>query len=100
MYYKYAKYGTITAWSLLGVHRGIKAYDYSFNKNTKLYYDYDKDKYRYLYSVALFYGLAGFGVYINPFLLLVTIPKEVYRLEVNLRGLEDEKKTDYFNQLI
>jgi hypothetical protein len=98
MCYKYAKYGTITAWSVLGVHRGIKAYDYNLNKENQLYNDNYKD--RYFYSVALFYGMAGFSVYINPFLLMITIPKEIYRLEVNLRGLEEEKKTDYFNQLI
>jgi hypothetical protein len=96
MYFKIAKYGTITAWSSLGFHRGIKAYDYSFNKETQLY----KDKDRYLYSVGLLYGITGFSIYINPILLFITIPKEIYRLEVNLRELEHEKKTDYFNELM
>ena len=96
MYTKYTKFGIVTAWSILGVKRGMNAYDYTFNKEHKFYNNKDI----YLYSIRMFYGVAGFGVYANPFLLFFTIPKEIYRLEVNLRELEEEKKTDYYNRLL
>jgi len=96
MYLTCIKYGIISSWSLLGINRGMKSYDYTFNKEHTFYHD----KQNYFYSIRFFYGIAGFGIYINPILLFVTIPKEIYRLEVNLRGLENEKKTDYYNQLL
>lgn len=38
-------------------------------------------------------------MYANPLLFPITASKEIYRLEVNLRNLENEKKTDYYNNL-
>jgi len=80
--------------SILGFNRGINSYDYQYNKNKNL-----EQNQRYLYSGKFCYGLLGIIIYVNPLLLFITVPKEVYRLEVNLRGLEDEKKTDYYNKL-
>ena len=90
------KYSLISVWSLLGFHRGMKSYDYTINKEKQFY----NNKYTYFYSNRFLYGMLGFGIYINPFFLLITIPKEIYRLEVDLRGLEDESKTNYYNYLL
>jgi hypothetical protein len=92
MNFKYVNYSIITAWSLLGFNRGMNLYN--FNNQKYL------EKPTYLYSVKFLYGALGFGVYINPIFLFMTIPKEIYRLEVVLRGLEDEKKTHYYNVLL
>jgi hypothetical protein len=45
------------------------------------------------------YGFLGSLLYVNPFTLPWMIPKELYRLEVDLRKLEDEKKTSYYNEI-
>lgn len=84
--------GMTTCWSLLGFKRGIDAYDYDYNKKIT------KDT--YLFSSKFSWGLLGFVLYINPFSAITFIPKEIYRLEVNIRGIEHEKKSDYYNQLI
>jgi len=89
----FLKYSIISAWSLLGFYRGMKAYDFNIQKNYL-------EKYTYLYSIRFLYGALGFGIYINPFFYLITIPKEIYRIEVDLRGLEEEMKTDYYNYLL
>ena len=92
--------GMIVGWSTLGFYRGVKEYDY---------FDLMSNRVRkaYLYSDILNNGfkrigggLYGVFIYINPFLLCVTIPREIYRLEVNLRGLDFEKETDTYKRMI
>jgi hypothetical protein len=80
-------------WCSLGFVRGLNAYDYDYKK----YPTHDNS---YLYSKKGLFGIAGLCLYINPILIWLTIPKEIYRLEINLRDLEDEKKGDFYNQLI
>jgi hypothetical protein len=46
------------------------------------------------------WGLGSTLVYLNPFMCFITLAKEIYRLEVNLRGIEDEKKTEYYNKVL
>ena len=87
--------GLGSCWSLLGFKRGLNLYDYNYNK----FNSYSDKKEPYMYSTKFANGLLGVFVYVNPILLVITIPKEIYRLEVNIRGLEDEKKTIYYNQL-
>ena len=87
-----------TSWSLLGFYRGLNNYDYTNNeKNNSIIL---KKQIPYFYSTKLLYGLGGFCIYINPFLTLITVSKEIYRLEVNIRGMEDEKNTEYYNSII
>ena len=81
----------IASWTILGFKRGWNEYDYNFNK----YYKNDNKTYLYTTKIAL--GLVGFIFYINPFCLPLTVTREMYRLEVNLRGLENEKNTDRYN---
>jgi len=90
----------IVCWSGLGFYRGMKSYEYDFgtsekfNDNPYLYTKKFKNS-----SIMIFGGFVGLILYIHPFFSFITIPKEIYRLEVNIRGLENEKKTDYYNQL-
>jgi hypothetical protein len=46
------------------------------------------------------YGIFGTIIYAHPVLLLITIHKELYRLEINIRNLEIEKNSEYYNNLI
>ena len=81
------------SWCGLGFYRGINHYKYI----------HDNDKYKinknYLYSDSMIYGFYGVIMYMNPPMLPFTIYKELYRLEVNIRNLEDEKKTEYYNNI-
>jgi hypothetical protein len=82
------------SWCGLGFYRGVKSYKYK----------HDNDKYKisqnYLYSDSMIYGVYGLIMYMNPPFFPFTIYKELYRLEVNIRNLEDEKKTEYYHKII
>jgi len=81
-----------TCWCGLGFMRGINSHKYNYNK-----YEKNED---YLYINSICYGIFGITVYANPFLLPVTVFKEFYRLEINVRNLENKKKTDFYNELL
>jgi hypothetical protein len=76
-----------TGWCGLGFIRGVKSYAYEKKKTTL-------DTYLYLNAVG--YGCCGILLYANPFLMPLSIYKEIYRLEVTVRQLD---KTDYYHQL-
>ena len=42
----------------------------------------------------------GSFIYINPILWPIVICKEIYRFEVNIRGMDDVKKGYYYNALL
>jgi len=75
----------------LGAYRGIASYNYDFKKmgNNK----------KYLYTNAAFRGCVYGILYISPFINLFIISKELYRLEVNLRGMKDEIDTSEYHEL-
>jgi hypothetical protein len=79
-------------WSLLGFYRGQNSYDYIYSKD---YYKYET----YLYSKRIIHGFFGMAMYALPVFIFITIPKELFRLEVNIRNLEYEKNEDYYNKL-
>jgi hypothetical protein len=79
------------AWTGLGFYRGVNHYRYTNNR-------YDSKK-PILYTNVFLYGALGFVFYCIPITLPVTIYKEVYRLEVNLRGWQEEKKSSHYNDL-
>ena len=81
---------TGTSWSLLGCKRGLHSYDYHYQSTPK-------ETYFYLSKGQQ--GVLGLFLYLNPLLFPFHLYKEMYRLEVNLRGLEEEKKTDYYNTI-
>jgi hypothetical protein len=80
--------GSLFGWTALGFYRGVQEYNY-----------YRKDTHR-LYSEQLGRGLLGSFIYLNPCTGLFMIQKEIYRVEVNVRSLEDEKKTDYYRRMM
>jgi hypothetical protein len=87
------------AWGILGFKRGLNSYDHDYSCRDKLF-QHSKKKTNPFYIDKLGWGLAGTLTYINPCTFFFVLYKEVYRLEVNLRGLEDEKKTDYYNTVL
>ena len=83
-------YFTGVGWCVLGFNRGLNNYDYNHNHDRK----------NYFYTDKIFYGLCGLLIYVNPGLSPFAIYKEFYRLEINLRGLEEEKNTEYYNNIL
>jgi hypothetical protein len=88
----------LTSWALLGFKRGIDYYDYNYNRQN--IYMKDNVKHPYLYSSRIFEGLIGSFIYINPVLWPIVICKEIFRLEVNIRGMDDLKKEYHYNSLL
>jgi len=92
-----------SCWSALGFYRGIKEYKYRYEHPSNAH---NRNK-PYLISNTIDYGskllvagLLGALVYLHPFYMLFTIPREIYRLEVCIKGLEDEKKTDRYKSYL
>jgi len=85
-----------SSWCGLGFIRGINSYTHNHNKDS---YNRYRETENYLYLNSLCYGFSGLVIYANPLFLPVSVYKELYRLEVNLRNLENEKKTDFYNNL-
>jgi hypothetical protein len=88
---------TICGWPILGFNRGLNSYNYHYSNN-KLYHNSETKQ--YLYTDAFMWGGGSILAYLNPFMFFIVFGKEVYRLEVNLRGLEEEKKTEYYNKVL
>ena len=118
--------GVASLWSVLGFYRGTKYYDYTYREEMITYNEkmteYNKDMEKYnidikkypdihfrvprkidkphkYYISTLGYGLYGSLMYLFPFPGVMFFIKEIYILEINLRGLNDEKKTKYYNSL-
>lgn len=113
-------------WGVLGFYRGTKHYDYTCKEEMIKYNgemtEYNKDMEKYnidtkkypnihfrvpkkidkpqkYYTSTLVYGLYGSMMYFTPYPGLMFFVKEIYMLEINLRGLNDAKKTSYYNLL-
>ena len=81
----------ITGWASLGFYRGTRDYQYSVCKY----------EYRHLYTSQFLYGIAGSICYLNPGLaIFIFLPKELYRVEINIRGLENEMYSDKYNEIM
>ena len=111
--------GTTSFWAALGFYRGLDHYDYDHTKdmhdyNSKMkkweknnidYAKYGLDpmdppkKPAKYYLTGIGYGILGIACYFNMFLGF-NIPKELYRIEVNMRGLEDEKNKPYYRRVL
>ena len=87
----------ILGWPILGFKRGMNSYDYNYSNN-RLYRHSEKMKYP-LYLDKLVWGIGGMLWYSNPVGGFLGLYKEIYRLEVNLRNIEDEKLTAYYNEV-
>ena len=95
---RFIKVVPIVLWSSLGVYRGLKSYDYN-HSNNKLYRN-SRNLSGPFYIDKVCWGVAGILIYLNPVSFFFVLYKEVYRLEINLRGLVDEKKTEYYNEIL
>ena len=89
----------------------------SYKKDT-IYYNKEKERYSknkyldityeprqpvkpsYFYFSMIGYGLFGILVYVNPIMLPIVFVKEIYRLEINLRSIDNEKKTNFYNRVL
>jgi len=109
--FKFDKAGIpLAAWGLLGFYRGTQYYKYQYNSKLKYYEEKMKrdpiifshlEKPEKYYSLQFGLGIWGTCVYIMPIIGLVPLLKEIYRLEINLRGLKDKQETDsYYNLLV
>lgn len=81
-------------WSGLGFYRGIQYDNYWYEtkmKNKDTIYVQSHPK---LYSKAFVGGLLGALLYATLVPSVILIPKEIYRAEIVLRGLE--KKRNYY----
>jgi hypothetical protein len=86
----------IGIWPLLGFKRGMDSYDYHHSKNNL----YNKQQGPPLFINKIGWGIGSACAYMSPFTFFIVLYKEVYRLEINIRGLEEEKKKDYYNEVI
>ena len=86
----------IGMWPLLGFKRGMDSYDYHHSKK----HAYIREQHSPLFIDKIGWGICSTIAYINPCTIPFILYKEVYRLEINIRGLEDEKKTDYYNEVL
>ena len=78
-----------TSWCGLGFINGVRHYKYTHEK-----------KRPYIYLNLTIYGMLGTFLYANPILLPLTIHKELYRLEIDIRNLENEKNSNYYNEIL
>jgi len=73
----------IVSWASLGFFRGVNLYNYKERKD-------------YFYTDKMLHGIGGSLTYLNPILFFPIIYKEMFRLEVKIRGLEKEKSIKYY----
>lgn len=85
-----------SSWCVLGFIRGVKYYNYNYNE----YYSKYTNPEPYLYIKSITNGFMGIFMYMNPILIPFFICKEIYRLEVNIRNLENEKNSKNYNDII
>ena len=94
-YKQIAKIVAGVSWVSLGFYRGTRSYEYEVNKYAK-----HNTPVEDLYCGTFLYGVAGVFLYVFPPFSLIMIPKEIFRLEVNLRGLDHLKKSSSYSDLI
>ncbi len=80
------------SWCVLGFYRGVNDYNYSIKRS--------RNKKNILYIDSIRTGFLGSFIYGFPLIFPLLIYKEIYRLEVDIRNLEHEKETDFYNRLI
>jgi hypothetical protein len=99
MSYNFRKIALVTTFSSLGIlgfKRGTNSYKYTLEKYNKRL----EKKENFFYSQSYTEGVIGSFMYMFPILWVPILINEIYRLEVNIRNLEDEKKTDRYNRII
>lgn len=118
---------SLFGWGSLGFYRGIR--DYSYENKIKMdlykkdmnYYEYKKEIYKkdkikypnihlyepkqplkpiFFYLTSFSHGIFGSFLYVFPISMPVCFVKELYRIEINLRSVHDEKNTAFYNKII
>lgn len=98
----------LAAWGLLGFYRGTQYYQFKHNTDLKQYEEKKKlyststylEKPVKYYSIQFAVGVWGSCIYIMPLIGLIPVIKEIYRLEINLRGIKDKQNNEaYYNLL-
>lgn len=81
----------LLAWSLLGFYRGFKQYSFLHNRT--------KSSLNPFYFIDAFLNGCLFSfVYFMPLSLPFTLTKEIRRLEINIRNMENQfEKDNYYN---
>lgn len=82
--------GGIISWGGLGFYRGVQLYNYNYEVKSDRY----KSENPKMYVSMFGSGFKGVIMYINLIGIFLSIPGELYRLEVNIRGLE--KTSSYY----
>ena len=98
---------TYVAFVGLGAYRGVKSYNYEYktnmlthNERVKAYgTHWNIDAPQYFYGGCAIRSALGMAIYASPWGVFM-FAKEIYRLEVNLRGLESEKNSETYNNLL
>lgn len=102
------KIGSLTTvgWTTLGFYRGCGEYNYNYNKKVE-YYKKELEENRKIFltknqhtGILVKYIMELLVGYLCPMTIPWIIVKEIYRLEANLRNIEDEKKTEYYNTIM
>jgi hypothetical protein len=87
----------------IGFYRGCKWYDYTYNIDLAHYEKYninnEETSPKYFYSERMLHGFVGTCVFILPGFGFISLAKEIRRLEINLRGLDDEKNKKTYYEL-
>jgi hypothetical protein len=83
------KIAIMIGWPMLGFKRGIDSYFYCYSNQNKVP----------LYLDGFFWGIGGTVAHVFPPFIFFSLYRELYRLEVNIRGLENEKNTLYYNNV-
>ena len=99
--------GLLGTWGTLGFYRGVQQYNFE-NKQKIQTYKNDKIRYpeidffppTYFYTSTLVYGTSGFFFYLFPGTVPICFVKELYRVEINMRGIEAEKQTFFYNNML
>jgi hypothetical protein len=85
-------------WSSLGFYRGINYYNYKKERENKI----EKAKIlsekinNYYYTECLYYGVTTSMMYVFPLTFPFMFIKEILRIEIVIRNLNDEKSLDYY----
>ena len=98
---KHMFYAGYAEFSGLGGYRGAKSYNHKYEKEVKNAIQKTPPcaPPQYYYIECVLYGALGFMYYAVPGTNLWMMVKELYRLEVNIRGLEKDKNSDSYYDL-
>lgn len=114
---KYLPEIIICSWAALGFYRGAKQYSYKCDIEMKKYADkmnaatasaFKQEEFmltttkpKFMTTSFIFNGFIGTALYVFPCTMPFVLYKEIYRLEMNIRGVdEDINSTNYYDLLL